>query len=530
LNPYSIYDLIDLIRSETSVMVNYKEDLSYQNKFIPVDFSEQILPGTFEYALVHIIENHLDLSGFDSWYKNDTGGAAAYPPSVMLKIILFAYSRGLISSRRIARACKTNITFMSLSGDIQPHYTSIASFVAQMKDQIEPLFTEVLMICDKEGLIGRQMFAIDGCKISSNASKEWSGTFEELKRKENKFRRASKRILARHQAQDGLNEEEVNHDLKQKEKLDKSADKIKQFLTTNKEKIGCRGKPVKSNITDPDSAKMTTSKGTIQGYNGIATSDDKNQIILQATTCGSVGEQQTLQPAVKQLKKQLEKLSPIDTFKTAKFTADSGFHSEKNLEFMSTTGLDVYIADTGYRSRNPLFKESKTYQTEKEKRRLKRSKGKARLFVPADFYFDKKAMTCHCPSGKSMWLSCKKAKITGRHYFTFVGYLKDCRACSIRAQCMKTKPGLRGRQVSFLHEKQSDIVTYAQKMKVKIDSSAGRRQYSKRLGAIEPVFGNITTNKGMNRFTLRGQEKVNAQWQMYCLVHNIEKLRTCYLH
>nr|WP_231733004.1 MULTISPECIES: transposase [Colwellia] len=52
-----------------------------------------------------------------------------------------------------------------------------------------------------------------------------------------------------------------------------------------------------------------------------------------------------------------------------------------------------------------------------------------------------------------------------------------------------------------------------------------RRQYSKRLGAIEPVFGNITVNKGMNKFTLRGQEKVNTQWQMYCLVHNIEKLR-----
>lgn len=199
MNACSIYDQIDLIRSETRVMANYKEDLSYQNKFIPVDFAEQVLPGTFEYALAHIIENHLDLSGFDSWYNNDAGGAAAYPPSVMLKIILFAYSRGLISSRRIARACKTNITFMSLSGDIQPHYTSIASFVANMKDQIEPLFTEVLM---------------DGCKISSNASKEWSGTFEELKRKENKLRRASKRILARHQAQDGLNEEEINHDLK----------------------------------------------------------------------------------------------------------------------------------------------------------------------------------------------------------------------------------------------------------------------------------------------------------------------------
>jgi len=60
---------------------------------------------------------------------------------------------------------------MSLSGDTQPHYTSIAGFVAKMKDQIEPLFTQVLLICDREGLIRRNMFAIDGCKIKSNASK-----------------------------------------------------------------------------------------------------------------------------------------------------------------------------------------------------------------------------------------------------------------------------------------------------------------------------------------------------------------------
>ena len=120
-------------------MANYKPDLSCQSKFIPIDFSQQILPGTFEYALAHIVDNHLDLSGFDGWFNNDKGGAAAYPPSVMLKIILFGYSRGYITSRRIANACETNITFMSLSGDVQPHYTSIASFVARMKNQIEPI-------------------------------------------------------------------------------------------------------------------------------------------------------------------------------------------------------------------------------------------------------------------------------------------------------------------------------------------------------------------------------------------------------
>jgi len=444
---------------------------------------------------------------------------------VILKIVLFGYSRGLVSSRRIANACETNITFMSLSGDEQPHCTSSASFVAKMKDQIEPLFTQVLMICDREGLIGRNMFAIDGCKIRSNASKEWSGTFDELERKQAKLHRASQRILARHQAQDGLSEDEISHDLKQQGKLDKSANKIKAFLAMNEEKLGSRKTPVKSNITDPDSAKMTTSKGTIQGYNSIAINDDKHQIILQAQTWGSVGEQQTLKPAIEDLKKQLTELGTPETFNEAKFTADSGFHSEVNLEFMASTGLDAYMADTAFRSRNPLFKESDTYHTEQEKRRLKRSKGRPRLFNSDDFYFDKSTLTSRCPAGKEMWLSVKKVETAGRQYVRFSGYLKDCRVCPLQQKCMRKSPTKQGRQVQFEINKSTKPISYTDKMRVKIDSSPGRREYSKRLGAIEPVFGNITVNKGMNKFTLRGQEKVNTQWQMYCLVHNIEKLR-----
>ncbi|MEZ8188268.1 transposase, partial [Shewanella sp. 5S214] len=179
--------------------------------------------------------NKLDLSGFDAWYHNDKTGATAYSSAVMLKIILLGYAHGLISSRRIAKACENNILFMSVSGDVQPHYTSIASFVAKMHEQIEPLFTQVLMICDEEDLIGLNMFAIDGCKLKSNASKEWSGTLDELGRKKTKLARASKRILERHQAQDGLNEELVTQELKQKDKLDKSADKITAFLAKDRQ-------------------------------------------------------------------------------------------------------------------------------------------------------------------------------------------------------------------------------------------------------------------------------------------------------
>jgi hypothetical protein len=412
-----------------------------------------------------------------------------------------------VSSRRIAQACETNITFMSLLGDEQPHYTSIASFVARMKDKIEPLFTQVLMICDKEGLIGRNMFAIDGCKIKSNASKEWSGTFEELGRKQVKLRRASQRIIARHQAQDGLSEDEVQHDLKQKEKLDKSADKIKTFLATNEEKLGSKKNTVKSNITDPDSAKMTISKGTIQGYNGIAINDDKHQIIMQAKAWGSVGEQQTLKPAVEQLQKQLTELGTPDTFNTAKFTADSGFHSEVNLQFMATTGLDAYMADTAFRSRNPLFKTSETYQSEKEKRRLKRSKGRPKLFTSADFYFDKSTLSCRCPAGRDMWLSVNQIETDHRQYVRFSGYLKDCRVCPLQSQCMRKAVSKQGRQVQFLTGEGCKSISDTDKMRVKIDSSPGRREYSKRLGAIEPVFGNITVNKGMNKFTLEAKRR-----------------------
>ncbi|MGV2871505.1 transposase, partial [Colwellia sp. E150_009] len=399
--------------------------------------------------------------------------------------------------------------------------------VARMKDQIEPLFTQVLMICDKEGLIGRNMFAIDGCKLKSNASKEWSGTFDELGRKKAKLERASKRIIARHQSQDGLGEELIEQDLKQKEKLDKSAEKITEFLATHQEKTGSKGKPVKSNITDPDSAKMTTSKGTIQGYNGIAINDDKHQIILQAQAWGSVGEQQTLQPAVAQLKKQLVKLNTkkeVDKH-TIKFTADSGFNSEVNLEFMAQSGFDTYIADNQFRKRNPLFKESETYETAQEKRRLKRSKGKPRLFTSNDFHYDETTQTCRCPAGNEMWRSGINVNSFNQQYTRFCGYLKDCKSCPLQQQCMRKPPIKTGRQVQFKNDESCKQLSYIDKMKVKIDRPIGRRQYSKRLGAIEPVFGNITVNKGMNKLTLRGKDKVNTQWQMYCLVHNIEKLR-----
>ncbi|AKU14419.1 transposase [Aromatoleum toluolicum] len=143
----------------------------YGLKMIPVDFDRQVIPGSFEHALCHLVDHELDLAGLAARYRNDAAGAPAFSPAVLLKIVLLGYSRGLVSSRAIAAACRHNVLFMAVSGDSAPHFTTIAAFIAELGDEVARVFTQVLMICDRQGLIGRELFAIDGVKFPANASK-----------------------------------------------------------------------------------------------------------------------------------------------------------------------------------------------------------------------------------------------------------------------------------------------------------------------------------------------------------------------
>jgi len=174
-------------------MARYKEYDYSQGKFIPIHFDKQVLPGTFEYSLHYLIDNEIDLSIFETRYHNEETGAPVYDPAILLKVILYAYSRGITSSREIAQCCRENIIFMALSADTQPHFTTIADFISSLNREIIQLFIEVLMICDEMGLIGKEMFAVDGVKLPSNASKEWSGTKKELQKKKERWRRRSVR-------------------------------------------------------------------------------------------------------------------------------------------------------------------------------------------------------------------------------------------------------------------------------------------------------------------------------------------------
>jgi transposase len=129
-------------------------------RFVAVDPAAQILPGSFEHALQVLIDQDVALEAFEAHFKNDQVGAPAYSPAVLLKIVLLAYSKGVVSSRRIEALCRQNVLFNAISGDSQPQFSTIANFVSSHHRAIGELFARVLVICNREGLIGRQMFAL----------------------------------------------------------------------------------------------------------------------------------------------------------------------------------------------------------------------------------------------------------------------------------------------------------------------------------------------------------------------------------
>lgn len=502
-------------------MPRFKEYNYHQTVMLPVSFDRQILPGTFEHSVNYLVDQKLDLSIFDRRYNNDDGGRPAYDPAILLKIVLLAYSRGVTSSRKIEALCRENVVFMAISADSRPHFTTIADFISTCPEQIAKLFQQIILICDDLGLIGKEMFAVDGCKMPSNASKEWSGTRAELQKKAKKIDRAVRYLLKKHRDEDkkGYAEESIRRrEEKQIEKLLAASDKIEKFLEISEERRGRSGNEVKSNITDNDSAKMKTGHGVLQGYNGVAAVDGKHQVVVAAEAFGSAQEHGLLEPMLEQIEQNLDE----HALETAKVLADSGYHNRKTLEHLEEKGIDGYVADHGFRSRDPRFATASRHK-KKEPPRARTLKGR---YSVDEFTVDTERKSCICPAGKSLWLKCERARIGDRIFMQFMGHQADCDACLQRGQCLRSTKQKGARQVNVLLETlpRPERVGPLERMKQKIDSGLGRHIYSQRLGTVEPVFGHIRETLGLRCFTLRGKTKVDGQWKLMAMLHNMIKI------
>jgi transposase len=495
-------------------MAKYKRYDFSQSLLIPVYFEEQLIPGTLEFAIHTLVETRMNMSIFDDNYQNDETGRHAYDPKILLKVVLFAYSRGLISSRRIERACRENVTFMALSGNQRPDHSTIAAFVSSMKDEILPLFRDVLLVCEQEKLLGGTFFALDGVKLPGNASKRWSGTLSDIKKKKEKIEQKVKQLLEEQIKTDQDDDTDLpdgSSREKQIEKLHKQAERIEKWLAENDAKIGANGRELQSNITDNESAKMMTSHGTIQGYNAQALVDKEHQVIMHAEAFGNGQDNQHLAPMVDGAKDNLKKIGhEEDYFEDKIFTADTNYHNQSTLEKCQDEKLDAYIPDRKFRTRDKRFATQSRYQPKKGKK-----------IVLKDFKYDE-AKDCYmCPNDKILKLKVKRLIQDRNIYRRYMADAKDCSRCSLKSRCIHRKNAKRRTLDVPIGAAENN---FSKAMLEKVDSDRGHKIYPQRMAIVEPVFANIRSQKRMDRFTLRGKIKVNIQWMLYCMVHNIEKV------
>ena len=496
-------------------MAKYKPNNEDQMVMLPISLQDQLVPGTLDYTINEVVEKHIDLSVFDARYKNDEIGAAAIHPKILLKVILLAYARGMISSRQIERACQENIIFIALSYGHAPDHSTIASFISSMQSEIETLFCNVLLVCEELGLLDGTHFSLDGVKLSANVSKEWSGTLDELKHKRDQLQEKLQRVIAEHAQADQQPELVVARQKKRERRFQLQVERLNEFLKDREPKRGSDGKEIQSNAVDNESVKMPSSHGVVQGYNAQALVDSKHQVILAAEAFASQ-DHENLKPMLQGAKKNAVAIGKDDTyFQGKQLTADPNYHSLNSLKVCQDEKIDAYIPDIQYRTRDPRFAKQGRFHPQPD--------AKPTLFTVSDFSFDPDKQVYRCPQGKELTCHAHNQVNRYRTYDVYHARREDCAACPVKTRCL-SKSTTSHRYLSVPVNTQPPNLIDA--MKAKIDSHEGKRIYGRRLGIVEPVFANICVQKRMHRFTLRSKMKVDVQWRLFALVHNIGKIHT----
>ncbi|MEO6568924.1 MAG: transposase, partial [Opitutaceae bacterium] len=306
-------------------------------------------------------------------------------------------------------------------------------------------------------------------------------------------------------------------------RLEQKAARIERFLEESKPRQGRQGKEIQSNVTDNESAKMKSSHGIIQGYNANAMVDAKHQVIVHAQAFGEGDDGAVAAPMLQGAQRNLEVAGlGAAVLQQVVVSADTGYFSNRNLEAFEAAKVDAYVPDPKFRQRDPRFAQAQRHRRPTD-RRKQDYQSKRRWFGPGDFKYDPQSERLICPAGVKLHRSGEA--LTTANGYQVTGYRaakSACLQCALRLRCLRNPASGNPRQVRVFQGRVTETLT--SRMQAKIDTLEGRAIYSRRLGTVEPVFANIGAQKGMNRSTLRGTLKVNIQWKLYCMVHNLEKI------
>lgn len=419
------------------------------------------------------------LSYRDIENKCSERGCPPYPPKVMVKILGYAYSKGIRSSRRIEELLKVDVRFMWLSGGLRPDHNTIARFRKENWRELESVFKDSVRVCCEAGLVYLSVVATDGTKIEAAASKR---------------RAYSKSMLERQLAS-------VDKILREAEEVDASEDELYGSGTGGEIPEGLRDARVrKAKLeeiakrltdskktavveTDPDSRVMKTGKGKRPAYNLQLSVDGQSQVIVALKLTQSENDSGQLPGMV------------------------------ENVE--SNTGLtpDVSLVDKGYVSESTLMWVDERHNVLMPIKEHPQEAARDDGFASKNFVSDEGKDVLICPAGKELVFTgqvrCQSG--TYRRYAA-----KGCQECSSYRECVRGGSGSRRIKVSIVEAKRKQ-------MRERLGSAEGKDLYEQRKQTVEPVIGQMKSNRGLERFICWGLSGAGAESALMGIAHNVSK-------
>lgn len=356
---------------------------------LPPSVQEFVPPGHPAHLVRDIVREELDLSAILSAYS-EARGFPPYDPGMMVALLLYAYSQGVYSSRRIARGCEERLDFQAVTALNQPDFRTISEFRRRHLAALGDLFVQVLAVCQRAGLVGLGHVAVDGTKLRASASKHKAMSYERMVRAEVELAAEVQDWLDQAGAADDAEDTQHGSDRRGDEMPDWMADKQRRLARIRAAKAELEaealarqaarpepatkadGTPAKTrgrkpahppgtpdptaqrNFTDPESRIMLGRDGFIQAYNGQAAVDAKHQIIVAHRLTANASDQDALMPLIDAAIANAGGLP-------AEISADNGFCSEANLAGLVERNIRGYVATgrakhpaSGTRSGGPL--------------------------------------------------------------------------------------------------------------------------------------------------------------------------------
>jgi len=463
----------------------FREYSQCQGLLLPPSL-EEFVPDDHEARIINEVVDAMNLSPL--LVKYEGGGAPAYHPGMMLKVIIYAYSRDIYSSRSIAQELQTDTAFMFLSGLQSPDFRTICLFRTEHADVLPTLFVEVVRLCASLGMVGLGHIAFDGTKLKANASVKQTRDREGLEKEIERIKGQMRQMIESSSKIDELEDlmhpdgdgSEIATELRKKEYRLKKLQEAMEVLE--------REKLEKVNVTEPDSRLMKDSRGVIQpSHNGQIAVDDKDQVIVAADVSQNATDHAEFEPMVEQVERNLRALPD-------KGTADAGYSSYDNLEYAERKKLDMYMPDN--------FLEALDEKEEGEKR-----------YHKSNFRYDEARDIYICPEGKELKRWTEQKREGKSPLIVYRG--QSCRECPVRERCT------RGETRTVSRDGREPLL---EAMRQKLRSEEGKQIYKKRGYTVEPVFGEIKWDGRKPSMDLRGSVKVRGEFSLLCLVHNVKKI------